>query len=121
MGNVGAGEVRPAYLIKRDVATDVDSQIKDTKIETLLYLDGVYLFEYRYLTQREMVYMPISNHLKGKVDRVLFTSETDVPFKERDKVMFEDGHKLIITKVLPQSEHGMFLISQNPPHILELE
>lgn len=120
MSNIGAGEVRTAYLVKKNIATDVDSQIEDTKTETLLYLDGIYKFKYRYLTQREMIYQPISNHLKTKQDRVLFTSDTTLNFENKDKIYFSDGSSFIVTRVLPQSEHGMFLISKKPPHILEL-
>ena len=122
MANIGAGETLVAYLIKKSKATDVESQIKDTiPTETILNLDGVYRFKFRHLSQSEMTYQPISNWLKGKFDRVLFTSETAIEFEERDFVMFESGKKLRITRILPQSQHGAFLINKKYPHILELE
>ena len=122
MANIGAGETLVAYLIKKTVANDVNSQIKDTvPTDTILNLNGVYRFKYRHLSQSEMTYQPISNWLKGKFDRVLFTSETAIEFEERDFVMFESGKKLRITRILPQSQHGAFLINKKYPHILELE
>lgn len=121
MANIGAGEVLTAYLIKESVATLVDSQIKDTvPSETILNLNGVDSFKYRYLTNNEMTMQPISSWLKGQFDKVLFTSETDITFKERDFILFENGTKLRIIRVLAQSQHGMFLLNQKHPHILEL-
>lgn len=122
MANIGAGETFVAYLIKKNVITDVDSQIKDTILtETLLNIEGVKRFKYRYLSQSEMTYQPISGWLKGKFDKVLFTSETDIEFEERDFVMFENQRRLRISRVLPQTQHGAFLINKKQPHILELE
>ncbi|MCK9319498.1 hypothetical protein, partial [Methanoculleus sp.] len=69
----------------------------------------------------EMTSQPITGWLKGKFEKVIFTSETDIEFKERDFVLFEDGTKYRITRVLEQSQHGAFLISRNFPHILELK
>jgi hypothetical protein len=121
MANIGAGETQVAYLIKKSVATDVNSQIKDTvPTETLLNIEGVSRFKYRHLSQTEMLYQPISGWLKGVFDKVLFTSETNIIFEERDFIMFSNGKKLRITRVLPQTQHGAFLVNKKPPHILEL-
>ena len=122
MANIGAGELLKGYLIKKATVKDIDSQIKDTvPTETFKNMNGVYEFKYRHLSQSEMTYQPISNWLKGKFDKVLYTSETDIKFEERDFIKFENGKFLRITRVLPQSQHGAFLINKKPPHILELE
>lgn len=125
MANIGAGETQVAYLIKKSKATDVETQgnhhIEDTMpTETILNLDGVYRFKFRHLSQTEMTTQPISGWLKGVFDKVLFTSETNIIFEERDFIMFSNGKKLRITRVLPQTQHGAFLVNKKPPHILEL-
>ena len=122
MSNIGAGEYRTAYLIKQTVITVVDSQIKsEAPVETILNIDGVQGFRYRYLTEREMTFQPITAYMKGKFDKVIFSSETEITFDERNYILFDDGNKLRITRVLPQTQHGAFLISRNAPHIIELE
>jgi len=122
MANVGAGEVLKAYLVKETLATELDSQLKTLVVsESIRNLEGVKMFKYRYLTNNEMTLQPISNWLKGQFEKVLYTSETGITFKERDFVLFEDGTKYRITRVLEQSQHGAFLISKNFPHILELK
>ena len=121
MGNIGAGELLTAYLIKESVATLVDTQLKSTvPTETILNLEGVTSFNYRYLTNNEMTTQPISGWLKGQFEKVLFTSETNIVFKERDFVLFNNKSKYRITRILPQVQHGMFLINGKHPHILEL-
>lgn len=122
MSNIGVGETFIAYLIKKTVITDVETQIKTTApTETILNIEGVYRFKYRHLSQSEMTYQPISGWLKGKFDKVLFTSDRKVDFNERDFVMFEDGKRLRIARAFPQTQHGAFLVNKKPPHILELE
>ena len=49
-----------------------------------------------------MTYQPLQNHLKGRYDLTLFTSELNINPKERDKIMFEDGTHLMVSRVLPQ-------------------
>lgn len=120
MGNVGAGEVLTAYLIKESVANLIDSKLKDTSIETIAMLENVQSFKYRYLTNNEMTLQPLSSWLKGQFEKVLYTSETNIVFNERDFVLFENKQKARITRVIPQVQHGMFLISKKYPHILEL-
>lgn len=121
MGNIGAGELLTAYLVKQSVATLVDTQLKTSvPITTVLNLEGVTEFKYRYLTNNEMTTQPISNWLKGVFEKVLFTSETDIEFEERDVVLFDDKSRFRITRVIPQVQHGMFLINKKNPHILEL-
>ncbi len=121
MANIGAGEVLKAYLVKESVANVVNTQLKDTTIESVAYLDGVYAFKFRYLTNNEMTLQPISNWLKGQFEKVLFTSETHITFNERDFILFPNGTKLRITRVIEQSQHGAFAISKHYPHILELQ
>ena len=120
MANIGAGEVLTAYLVKESIANTIDSQIKDTSVEGIVILEGVTPFKYRYLTNNEMTTQPISDWLKGQFEKVLFTSETNIDFKERDFVLFENKTKLRITRIITQSQHGAFLISKNYPKILEL-
>ena len=121
MGNIGAGELLTAYLIKESVATLVDTQLKSAvPTETILNLEGVTSFKYRYLTNNEMTTQPISGWLKGQFEKVLFTSETNIVFNERDFILFENKSKYRITRVIAQPQHGMFLINKKYPHILEL-
>jgi len=120
MSNIGAGEYLDAWLVKREEITQVDSMIKSTATVTTEIYKYTKPFKYRYLTATEMTFQPISAHLKGRYNRVLFTSETDIVFRERDKILFEDNSMLLINRLLPQYQNGMFLISNNPPHILEL-
>jgi len=121
MGNIGAGEVLTAYLIKESIANVVDSQLKETSIETIAKLESVESFKYRYLTNNEMTLQPLSNWVKGQFEKVLYTSEQNITFNERDFILFENKTKLRITRIIPQQQHGMFLISKKFPHILELQ
>jgi len=121
MANMGAGEVRVAYLVKKQEITLVDSMIKDTATITYDVAKRLQKFRYRYLNSTEMTFQPLSGHLKGRYDRVLFSSETDIVFRERDKILFDDlKTTLIITRVLPQVQQGFFAISKKAPNILEL-
>lgn len=120
MGNIGAGELLDAYLVKESVITTVDSLLKTTSVVGISVVEGVTHFKYRYLTNNEMTMQPISNWLKGQFDKVIFTSETNIVFKERDYIIFESGERARITRKIPQVQHGMYLISKKPPHILEL-
>lgn len=121
MANVGAGEVLKAYLVTTDLITAVDTQYKSsTPVEEIKKIYHLREFKYRYLTSSEMTFQPLTDSLKGRYDRTLFTSEIDIVFRERNKILFEDGRYLMINRVLPQVQHGMFLINKKPPHILEL-
>ena len=122
--NIGAGETFKAWLIKKEDYSDLNSLINevDTELEeTKLVSKYGKEFKYRYLSSSEMTYQPISNWLKGKFQNVIFTSEYNMNFKERDYVRFEDGSQLRITRKLPQVQHGAFVINRKFPHILELE
>ena len=122
MANVGAGEVLKAYLVKESIAKTIDSQIKTlVENESIKNLKGVRMFKFRYLTDTEMTFQPISGWLKGKIDRAIFTSERNIKFDERDLVVFDDGVTLRVTRSLPQKQHGMFLVSGNFPQIVELQ
>jgi hypothetical protein len=120
MANIGAGEVRVAYLVKSEDITLVDSMIKDTATISYDVIKYTRKFRYRYLNSTEMTFQPLSGHLKGRYDRVIFCSETDIDFRERDKILFKEGNTLSITRVLPQLQHGFFAISKKAPNILEL-
>jgi len=122
MANIGVGENKIAYLVKYADVTNVDSMLStSTPVEEIVRVGYMKRFKYRHLTQNEMTYQPISNWLKGKEESVLYTSETDILPKERDKVYFESSEVFLsITKVIPQSHHGAFLVNGKHPHILEL-
>lgn len=120
MANLGAGEVLKAYLVKKELITVVDSQLKDTSVEEVKSIYKLKLFKYRHITDREMTTQPISGYLKGQFDKVIFTSETDIVFNERDKILFPDKTTLVIERKIPQKQHGYFIISNKFPHILEL-
>ncbi|HKL47107.1 MAG TPA: hypothetical protein VJ878_00430, partial [Candidatus Izemoplasmatales bacterium] len=77
-------------------------------------------FKYRTLTSSEMIYQPITSHLKGKYDMTLFTSDTSIDPQNRDKIMFEDGSMLLVNKVLPQKQAGFYMFRKKFPVILEL-
>ena len=121
MANIGAGETRKAWLVKREFVATIDSMIKDTSLEDVIASVYTKYFKYRALSSTEMTYQPISSYLKGKYDKVIFTSETDLVFNERDKILFEDGRFLNITRKLPQEQLGFYMFSKKFPHILELE
>lgn len=122
MANIGAGELLKGYLIKETMIDLVDSQLKDSILsESISLIEGVTPFKYRYLTNNEMTTQPISGWLKGQFDRVIFTSETDVIFNQRDYVLLEDGRRLVIDRVIKQTHLGMFLLNKKSPHILELK
>lgn len=121
MANIGVGETFKAWLIKREKVTTVDSMIKDTEIEEIVRVVALKSFKYRHLSQKEMTIQPLSNHLKGRFDKVIFTSDTLIMPKERDKVLFEDGTMLTITRKIPQTQLYCYAFSKKFPHILELE
>jgi hypothetical protein len=121
MANIGAGETRKAWLIKSENVNVVDSMIKDTESVTVVKKEYAKMFKYRTLTSTEMTYQPLSSWLKGKYDKTIFTSDTEIRPKERDKILFEDGRYLMITRVLPQEQIGFFAINKKFPYILELE
>jgi hypothetical protein len=127
MSNIGAGELYDAYLVKKANVTLVDSMIKDTVVTSTEANQYMIPFRYRYLTSEEMTFQPLSAYLKGRYDRVLYTSEKDITFRERDKVLFTNSttpnvinRSLNITRIIPQVQHGMFMITKKPPHILEM-
>lgn len=124
MANIGVGETYHAWLIEKSNVQDVNSYLNELdeaiNITKFIATKGTH-FKYRYLSQSEMTYQPISNHLKGKFDSVIFTSETNIKFKERQMVVFEDGTHLLITRKLPQTQINSFAFTKKPPHILELE
>jgi hypothetical protein len=121
MANIGAGETRKAWLVKSEDVNVVDSMIKDTESITVVKKEYSKMFKYRALTATEMTYQPLSSWLKGKYDKVIFTSDTAIQPNERDKILFEDGRYLRITRKLPQEQIGFFAISKKFPYILELE
>ena len=124
MSNIGAGETFNAWLIKKNVINDIDTFLltNDTQ-EAITKIRSEYgqRFKYRTLTASEMTYQPLQNHLKGRYDLTLFTSELNINPKERDKIMFEDGTHLMVSRVLPQKQLGFYMFKKKFPVILELE
>ena len=97
MANIGAGEFNPAYLIKRENVTVVDSYLKATvPIEEMQELGVIRKFKYRYLTDSEMISQPIAGWLKGKTVMVIYTSEKNITFNEYDKSDFKSADELSI-------------------------
>lgn len=126
MANIGAGETYTAYLVKKENVNFVDSLIKDSvPTEQVISMGYMKFFRYRFLTMNEMTYSPISLHLKEKFDSVIFTSETTLEPKERDKIYFIDGvlegKQFTIMRSRPQIQQGMFAFSKKYPFILELQ
>ena len=125
MANIGAGESLHAYLVKKEDINIVDAYVKNVSPTVSVdRVDGMIPFRYRFLSTSEMTFQPISAHLKGKFDGVLYTSETDISVNERDKVYFVDGllqgKYLTVTRVLPQVHIGAFVINKKYPKIIEL-
>ena len=124
MRNIGVGETFLGYLIKAKDVSNIDTLLSvSTPIETVLTYEVCHPFKYRYLSDFEMTSQPISAWLKGKYESVIFTSEIDYVFEERDRVFLEDekAKYLTITRVIPQKHLGMFAITKKWPHILELK
>lgn len=125
MANIGAGETYHAYLVKKENVKLVDSLIKETiPTEENVTFEYMQSFRYRFLSQTEMTFQPISAWLKGKYDGVIFSSETEISPNANDKLYFIDGilegKSLLITRVIPQVQNGMFMISKKFPNIIEL-
>ena len=126
MANIGAGETFTAYLVKRENVNLVDAFIKDNVAsEEVFKPEYSQRFRYRFLSNNEMTFQPISAHLKGKFDGVIYSSETDLKPRERDSIYFVDGlmegKSLRVARVLPQMQHGAFLINHKHPNIIELQ
>ena len=125
MANIGAGETYHAYLVKKENVKLVDSLIKETiPTEENVTFEYMQSFRYRFLSQTEMTFQPISAWLKGKYDGIIFSSETEISPNANDKLYFIDGilegKSLLITRVIPQVQNGMFMISKKFPNIIEL-
>jgi hypothetical protein len=126
MANIGAGETYTAYLVKKESVNLVDAFIKDNVAsEEVFKPEYSQRFRYRFLSTNEMTFQPISSHLKGKFDGVIYTSETELRPRERDGIYFVDGLMdgkfLRVSRVLPQMQHGAFVINMKHPNILELQ
>lgn len=126
MANIGAGETLTAYLVKRESVNLVDAFIKDNVAsEEVFKPEYSQRFRYRFLSTNEMTFQPITAGLKGKFDGVIFSSETELKPRERDIIYFLDGilaeKRLLVTRVIPQMQHGAFLINKKHPNIMELK
>jgi len=124
MTNIGIGETYLGYLIKAKDVANIDTLLSAvTPTETILTYEVCHPFRYRYLSDYEMTNQPISAWLKGKFESVIFTSEIDYTFEERDRVFLEDEKTkyMTITNVIPQKHLGMYVITKKFPHILELK
>lgn len=126
MANIGAGETLHAYLVRAENVNLVDAFIKDNVAsEDAFKPEYSQRFRYRFLSTNEMTFQPISALLKGKFDAVIYSSETELKPRDRDKIYFIDGvnkgRQLRITRVLPQMQHGAFVINHKHPNIMELQ
>jgi hypothetical protein len=124
MTNIGVGETYLGYLIKAKDVANIDTLLSAlTPTETILTYEVCHPFKYRYLSEREMTNQPISSWLKGQYQSIIFTSEIDYVFEERDRVFLEDNKSkyLVIENVIPQKQLGQFVINKKYPHILELK
>ena len=124
MTNIGIGETFLGYLIKAKDVSNIDTLLSvSTPIATVLTYEVCHPFRYRYLSDYEMTNQPISAWLKGKFESVIFTSEIDYTFEERDRVFLEDEKMkyMTITNVIPQKHLGGYVITKKFPHILELK
>jgi hypothetical protein len=124
MANIGVGETYQGYLIKAKDVANIDSLLSaSVPTETVLTYEVCHQFRYRYLTDREMTSQPIGGWLKGQFESVIFTSETELVFEERDRVFVEDDKTKYFTiiGVLPQKQLGSFVFNKAYPHILELK
>ncbi len=121
MANIGAGETYRGYLVKQENWTSVDSLLKDTvpvvSDEISQYAQK---FRYRYLSQEEITQQQMRGWLKASYSYVLFSSETTLTPKERDRVILEDGQTFIITKSQAMVQNTMFAFTKKPPHIMVL-
>jgi len=126
MANIGAGETLHAYLVRAENVNLVDAFIKDNVAsEDAFKPEYSQRFRYRFLSTNEMTFQPITSHLKGKFDSVIYSSETELKPRERDKIYFIDGlmngKALRVLRVLPQMQHGAFVINHKHPNIMELQ
>lgn len=122
MGNIGASETYVGYLVKSANWAEVDSLLKDTSIN-VAYQQSNYIqrFRFRYLSQEESTMQQLRGWLKGGFSAVIFSSETELSPKERDRVLFEDGTSLIVMQQKPLTSNGMFALSKKPPHVMVLQ
>jgi len=124
MSNIGAGETLDAWLIKKSEINDINSfLLTNDSEETTEKIKSNYgkHFKYRTLSASEMTFQPLTSYLKGRFDLTLFTSDLSIEPKERDKIMFEDGTMLVISRLLPQKQLGFYVFKKKFPVIMELE
>lgn len=121
MSNIGTGETYKAYYVEPSFVEKVDSLLKDSvPIGSLVETKMVRTFKYRYLTSNEMLSQPLSSWVKSQYENVIYTSETNIDFKNKGLVFTEDMKRHILDNKIPQRQQGMFLVSKKYPHILEL-
>jgi len=121
MANIGAGETFTAYLVKASDITTVDSFIKATNTSSLATCGVVQAFRYRYLSSNEAITQALPSWLKGKLNDVIFTSETEIDPRLNDVIYLEyDFKKRVISSVIPQRQLGFYAISKKFPFVLEL-
>ena len=121
MSNIGTGETYKAYYVEPTLVTKIDTLLSDSApIESLVSVGMVRTFKYRYLTSNEMLSQPLSSWVKAQYENVIYTSETNIDFKNKAVIFTEDGKRHILDNKIPQRQQGMFLVSKKYPHILEL-
>jgi len=120
MANIGVGETFNAFLVKASDITAVDSFLKTSATETTATCEQMQPFRYRYVDMREGLAQPIAAWLKGKEDRIIFTSETSIDPKPNDRIYDGFSRYFIVVSVRPQRQLGAFVISKKFPFIIEL-
>ncbi len=121
MANIGAGETYKAYYVEPTLVTKIDTLLSNSApIESLVSVGMIRTFKYRYLTSNEMLSQPLSSWVKSQYENVIYTSETNIDFKNKAVIFTEDGKRHILDNKIPQRQQGMFLVSKKYPHILEL-
>lgn len=123
--NIGAWETYTAYLVKKEDVAIVDAYIKGSVEFTEAIKSSVgKRFKYRFLTQEEVATQVMSGWLKNVKTGVIFSSETNINPKPKDKVYFVDGilkgEYLQVNIVKPNVEVASYAFNKKLPNIIDL-
>jgi hypothetical protein len=122
MANIGANETYHGYFVKGYNITIVDSFLKDhIDSTTTTVSEQMQAIRYRYLDESERLAQPLPAWLKGKMESLIYTSDTNIAPRPNDFIFTEDGRKHLITNVMAQRQLGAYAFSKAVPFILQLE